>query len=84
MSSWAGTGALDCEGPSKFWELNRRKCVNDQKCVRDNLSALKGTAEERSLAKRYTAELNTQEDTLAMLRRDLLDCNSNGRARRRT
>jgi hypothetical protein len=39
--------------------------------VRDNLGALKGSAEERSLAKRYTAELNTQEDTLAALRHDL-------------
>jgi hypothetical protein len=45
--------------------------VNDQKRVRDNLSALKGSAEERSLAKRYTAELNAQEDILATLRRDL-------------
>jgi hypothetical protein len=45
--------------------------VEDQKRVRDNLGALKGSAEERSLAKRYTAELNTQEDTLATLRRDL-------------
>jgi hypothetical protein len=39
--------------------------------VRDNLGALKGSADERSLAKRYTAELNTQEDTLAALRHDL-------------
>ena len=39
--------------------------------VRDNLTALKSSAEERSLVKRYTAELNTQEDTLAALRRDL-------------
>jgi hypothetical protein len=45
--------------------------VNDQKRVRDNLGALKGSTEERSLAKRYTAELNSQEDTLAALRRDL-------------
>jgi len=45
--------------------------VDDQKRVRDNLGALKGSAEERSLAKRYTAELNTQEDTLATLRHDL-------------
>ena len=39
--------------------------------MRDNLGALKGSAEERLLAKRYTAELNTQEDTLATLRHDL-------------
>jgi hypothetical protein len=45
--------------------------VEDQKRVRDNLGALKGSTEERSLAKRYTAELNAQEDTLATLRHDL-------------
>jgi hypothetical protein len=45
--------------------------VDDQKRLRDNLSALKGSAEERALAKRYTAGLNTQEDSLATLRRDL-------------
>ncbi len=45
--------------------------VEDQKRLRDNLAALKGTSEERSLAKRYTAELNAQEDSLSTLRRDL-------------
>ncbi len=45
--------------------------VDDQKRLRDNLSALKGSSEERALARRYTAELNTQEDTLTALRRDL-------------
>jgi hypothetical protein len=45
--------------------------VEDQKRLRDNLSALKATAEERSLAKRYTEELNQQEDKLATLRKDL-------------
>ena len=44
--------------------------IDDQKRVRENLGALKGSAEERTLAKRYTAELNGQEDTLAGLRRD--------------
>jgi len=45
--------------------------VEDQKRLRENLAALKGGAEERTLARRYTSELNTQEDTLANLRRDL-------------
>jgi hypothetical protein len=54
--------------------------VNDQKRVRDNLGALKGSAEERSLAKRYTAELNAQEDTLATLRRDLAGLQSQRQA----
>ncbi|MCU1252507.1 MAG: hypothetical protein JWQ49_5536 [Edaphobacter sp.] len=61
--------ALDAQIREKQDAINQ--LVNDQKRLRDNLSALKGSAEERSLVKRYTAELNAQEDTLAMLRRDL-------------
>ena len=45
--------------------------IQDQQRLRSNLAALKGASEERTLAKRYTAELNTEEDTLASLRRDL-------------
>ena len=45
--------------------------VDDQKRLRDNLGALRGSTEGRSLAKRYTAELNAQEDRLAVLRHDL-------------
>jgi hypothetical protein len=48
-----------------------RQLVDDQKRLRDNLGALRGSAEERSLAKRYTAELNAQEDRIAVLRHDL-------------
>jgi len=61
--------ALDAQIREKQDAINQ--LVNDQKRLRDNLSALKGSAEERSLVKRYTTELNTQEDTLATLRRDL-------------
>lgn len=45
--------------------------VKDQDRIRQNFSALKGTPEERTLAKRYTEELNAQEDSLATLRKDL-------------
>jgi hypothetical protein len=61
--------ALDGQIGDKQNAINQ--LVEDQKRVRDNLGALKGGTEERALAKRYTAELNTQEDTLATLRRDL-------------
>ena len=61
--------ALDAQIREKQDAINQ--LVNDQKRLRDNLSALKGSAEERSLVKRYTTELNAQEDTLATLRRDL-------------
>jgi len=45
--------------------------INDQNRLRQNLAALKGSAEERSLVKRYTQELNTQEDTLNTLKTQL-------------
>ncbi len=48
-----------------------RAIGDDQKRVRENLQALKGSAEERALVRRYTGELNAQEDTLAGLKRDL-------------
>ena len=41
----------------------------DQKRLRENLQALKGSAEERTLAQRYTSELNRQEDELSSLRK---------------
>jgi hypothetical protein len=45
--------------------------VKDQDRLRSNLTALKSTPEERTLAKRYTDELNQQEDTLATLHKSI-------------
>jgi hypothetical protein len=61
--------ALDAQIDEKQKAITQ--LIDDQKRLRDNLSALKGSAEERTLAKRYTAELNGQEDTLATLRSSL-------------
>ena len=41
----------------------------DQTRLRQNLQALKNSPQERALLKRYTAELNTQEDRLEALRK---------------
>ena len=49
---------------------------DDQKRLRENLSALKGNAAERSLIQRYTGELNRQEDELATLRHAIADLES--------
>jgi hypothetical protein len=49
---------------------------DDQKRLRDNLAVLKGNAEERTLAQRYTGELNRQEDELASLRNAITDLES--------
>lgn len=48
-----------------------RALDEDQKRLRENLAALKASAEERSLVRRYTGELNAQEDALAELHRQM-------------
>lgn len=45
----------------------------DQNRIRENMKALKGSAEEKALVQRYTGELNTQEDRLAAIRAELTD-----------
>ncbi len=42
----------------------------DQARLRENMKALKGSAEERALIQRYTRELDSQEDRLAALRKE--------------
>lgn len=45
----------------------------DQARVRENMKALKGTAEEKQLTQRYATQLNQQEDRLAVLRKEIAD-----------
>ncbi|HWH60421.1 MAG TPA: carboxypeptidase regulatory-like domain-containing protein [Terriglobales bacterium] len=45
----------------------------DQNRIRENMKALKGSAEEKALLQRYTGELNKQEDRLAAIRTELAD-----------
>jgi hypothetical protein len=45
----------------------------DQARLRENMKALKGSAEERALIQRYTRELDSQEDRLATLRKEKED-----------
>jgi hypothetical protein len=44
---------------------------DDQQRVRENLKALKGSAEEKQLVQRYTRELNDQEDHVQSLRKSI-------------
>jgi predicted nucleic acid-binding Zn-ribbon protein len=46
---------------------------SDQTRIRENMKALKGSAEEKALLQRYTGELNKQEDRLAAIRTELAD-----------
>lgn len=45
----------------------------DQSRIRENMKALKGSAEEKTLVQRYTGELNKQEDRLSAIRTELDD-----------
>lgn len=45
----------------------------DQQRVRENMKALKGSAEEKALVERYVRELNEQEDHVQSLRREITE-----------
>jgi len=45
----------------------------DQGRIRENMKALKGSAEEKDLVQRYTRQLNSQEDRLATLNKEITD-----------
>jgi len=45
----------------------------DQQRVRENMKALKGSAEEKALVERYVKELNEQEDRMQSLRHEITD-----------
>jgi len=59
-------------------EVSRRddeteKIFDDQQRLRENLKALKGSQEERSLTQRYTQQLAAQETRLETLKRESAD-----------
>jgi hypothetical protein len=45
----------------------------DQARLRENMKALKGSAEEKALLQRYTKQLDSQEDRLATLHKEMAD-----------
>lgn len=47
--------------------------AKDQSRLRENMKALKGSAEEKALLQRYTRQLDQQEDRLAILQNELGD-----------
>ncbi len=47
--------------------------TKDQNRLRENMKALKGSAEEKALIQRYTGQLNAQEDRFAALRKEIAD-----------
>jgi predicted nucleic acid-binding Zn-ribbon protein len=45
----------------------------DQQRLRENMKALKGSAEEKALVERYVHEMNEQEDRVQSLRREITE-----------
>ncbi len=45
----------------------------DQSRLRENMKALKGSAEEKALLQRYTRQLDQQEDRLTALQKEVSD-----------
>jgi hypothetical protein len=54
-------------------EEEKEKIFNDQQRLRENMKALKGSAEEKALLQRYTRQLNEQEDRLEKLGKEIDD-----------
>jgi hypothetical protein len=51
-------------------EMERRRIVEDQARLRENMKALRGSAEEKQLLQRYTRQLDEQESRLAVLQQE--------------
>jgi Carboxypeptidase regulatory-like domain len=67
----AVVAALDAELAKRA--SDRQQIFDDQQRIRENLKALKGTAEERALTERYTKELSDQQTQLETLQRESAD-----------
>lgn len=70
-------------------EINSRKSQvgsisEDQQRLRENLKALKGSAEEKALVERYARELNTQEDRVQSLQKEIADLHQKRDAAQKT
>jgi hypothetical protein len=53
--------------------LETNQINGDQNRLRENMKALKGSPEEKALLSRYTHQLDSQEDRLAVLRKEIAD-----------
>jgi hypothetical protein len=62
-------GNVDVQLNQRRQELSRISM--DQQRLRENMKALKGSAEEKSLTQRYVSQLNQQEDRLATINKDV-------------
>src|SRR6202167_2350254 len=74
--------ALDAEMGSRKSKISG--ISEDQQRVRENMKALKGSAEEKALVARYVRELNEQEDHVQSLHREVADSQQKREAAQKT
>src|SRR5258708_34740179 len=60
----------DVDSKKEDRESQMNKIFDDQQRLRENMKALKGSAEEKALLQRYTQQLNEQENRLETLRKE--------------
>jgi hypothetical protein len=60
----------EIESQKSAREDETSKIFDDQQRLRENMKALKGSAEEKALLQRYTQQLNTQESRLEALKKE--------------
>ena len=60
----------DLDEQKEAHEAQTSKIFDDQQRLRENMKALKGSADEKSLLQRYTRQLNDQEDRLEALQKE--------------
>jgi hypothetical protein len=74
--------ALDAEMASRKSKI--AGIAEDQQRVRENMKALKGSAEEKTLVARYVHELNEQEDRVQSLHHEMSDLQQKREAAQKT
>lgn len=64
------------DGQIKSRQAEVDSITKDQARLRENMKALKGTPEEKALLQRYTKQLDSQEDRLTALQKEIADLNT--------
>lgn len=63
----------DLQAKKQALEAESSKIYDDQERLRENMKALKGSIEEKTLLQRYTRQLNDQETRLDALKKEVMD-----------
>jgi hypothetical protein len=77
-----GIAALEAEVGSRRSQI--AEISGDQQRLRENMKALKGSAEEKALVERYVRQMNQQEDRVQQLQHEMADLQQKRNAAQKT